>query len=279
MHIKHSYIIPALIGVIALGSAGTASASENKGRKDDRKDFKEMRKDFRDDIRENGAFGTITAINGTSLTIAVSQPHEATTTLTVNAASTTVKKMLTPEATSTKPQLVTQSLSDLAVGEKVMVRGTRTDATVIAQEIVEIPNDIPKHPIRALAKDALEHMKDNRDMKPGRGVVGVVQNMGTTTFTLKAMNGTLYTVNAASSTVRNGSATSSLANITNGERVAVHGDVASSTITARVIMENIPDAPSAGKKDHATSSASFQDKKHDFFEKCKDVFKNIFGRN
>lgn len=278
MHIKHSYIIPALIGTIALGSAGTAFAAENNGRDNDRKDIKEMRKDFREDIHENGAMGIITAISGTTLTITSAQPGSATTTLTVNAASTTVKKMAVSDATSTKPQMITQSLADLSVGERVVVRGTRTGTTIVATEIVEVPTDMPKNPIRDMAKDAIEHMKDDRSMQFGRGVVGVVQDMNGTTFNLKAMNGTVYAVNAASSTVRNGAATSSLANITNGERVAVQGDVANTTITARVIMENIPDAPKAGKKEHATSSSSFQDKKHDFFEKCKDVFKNIFGK-
>jgi hypothetical protein len=92
--------------------------------------------------------------------------------------------------------------------------------------------------------------KNAREKKNGKrsstqGVVGVVEDIGSSTLTLKAQNGTVYTVDTSSSSVRTRSAAATLTDITVGERVAVHGTFASTTILAKTIMENIPDVPLA----------------------------------
>src|SRR4051812_15347615 len=81
--------------------------------------------------------GTVTAVNGTTITVSAFNGG----TYTINAASASIKKFA-----SSTPATVT--VGSIAVGDKVMIRGTITTATMTASDIFD---GIP--PMRALGKE------------------------------------------------------------------------------------------------------------------------------
>lgn len=81
-----------------------------------------------------GVHGTVSAVNGTTLTVTATNPKDSTTsTYTVDASSATVLK---GDGTA-KPAAST--LSSVAVGDNVMIQGTVSGTSVTAKMIVDGP--------------------------------------------------------------------------------------------------------------------------------------------
>lgn len=162
-----------------------------------------------------GVAGTITAINGSTLTVTDARDAKI---YTVNAGAAAVRKA----SENTAP--VTEALSDLAVGETIMVRGTVSNTTVTATDIVE----------GELHRGGAFGGKND-----SRGVVGTVSAVNGTTVTVTNDNGTTYTVDASSSAVEK-HVTGSLSDITVGSHVNVTGAVSGTSVKAKVIMQGAP---------------------------------------
>ncbi len=147
--------------------------------------------------------GKVTTITGTSFVIQTSGRGTQTIMTT---ASTTIMK-----------QGATTTLSAIPVGTQVKVRGVwnTSNNNVVASRI-----------------HIVEHVRSIR-------LQGTVESKtATSTFTLKATNGTTYTIDASQATlVRKAAGTTSLDTLVVGERVEVQGKhvVGSTAIKARVV--------------------------------------------
>lgn len=81
--------------------------------------------------------GTVTAINGTSITVAGVNKN-ASVTYTVDASSAKILKAPdTAPTVGTRPELTTITLSDIKVGDKIKIEGTINDTSVTATEIID----------------------------------------------------------------------------------------------------------------------------------------------
>jgi hypothetical protein len=89
--------------------------------------------------REPGVAGKVSAVSGTTITLTDKKRSDKDstdstgTTYTVDAGGATVKKMA--EGTDGKPSETTIAVSDIAVGDMIMVKGTVSGTTVTATEI------------------------------------------------------------------------------------------------------------------------------------------------
>jgi hypothetical protein len=112
---------------------------------------KGMQGGMHDGMKGDHIHGTVTAVSGTTITVLDSRPKrtegstvtETTeTTYTVDAASAKVLEMPArpaDEATapSVKPEPTVGTLSDIAVGDTVGIRGTISGTTIVATEIMD----------------------------------------------------------------------------------------------------------------------------------------------
>ena len=208
-----------------------------------------------------GIFGTVTAVNGTTLTVsgrAFAAPVQgqkpgmtATTTYTVDASNATVRK---DNATTT--------LSAVAVNDRVFVTGTVSGTNVTATAI----------------NDGIGGMMGR---KPGNGqgapvspikgngepvVAGTVSSVNGSTIAITTSSGTSYTIDATSAMVTKGNATSTVASVSTGDYVVVQGTVNGSSVTASSVID--------GK---AQANASGQPGRGGIIDAIGQFFKHLFG--
>ncbi len=160
-------------------------------------------------------FGTVETINGTSITL-VSIMKGATTTYTIDASAAKVIKA--GNATST--------LSDISVGDRLLVRGVITGTNVSAQTITDNKIKISKNNNWAKAPKGF-HPEFN-------GIIGKVSNISGNTLSVsvyKKNATTTYTVDASNVSVTN---------IQVGDTIIVRGTVSGTSVTAKSIVENLP---------------------------------------
>ncbi len=182
-----------------------------------------------------GVLGTVTGITGTNISVKDSKGvlfsvDASTAKLFKDFASTTI------------------AITDIKVGDSVMVRGTTVGvnvkaAVVIAGKFTHRGLVIGKH-------HGWMHKEDADDKgKRGFGVRGVVTTISGSNLTLNAQNSTTYNVDASNAVIFKGQpkATSTLSEIKSGDSVIVRGVVNGTTITATTIIDGITQKDKMGK--------------------------------
>jgi hypothetical protein len=172
--------------------------------------------------RAPGVFGTVSAINGSTLTITSKGfgPNAAAQTYTVDASSATVMKN---NATST--------LSAVVVGDTVMVQGTVSGTSVTAKTIRD-------------GMPAMRGDKEGTPMRPsfiqgnGQPVVGgSVTAVNGSSLTITNKGNATFTIDATHATVAKDNASSTLSAIAVGDMVIVQGTINGSAVTASSIID------------------------------------------
>jgi hypothetical protein len=176
--------------------------------------------------RGPGVHGTVTAVNGSSITITekTGPRGAAGTTYTVDASNATVKKFAAGSAPATI------SASQIAVGDEIGVTGTISGTSVTATEIMDGMGmtGFGGHGFGGPGK--------------GRGAIGTVSAVNGSTITLTGKDGKTYTIDASSAAVEK-MITGSLSDVTVGDTIGVEGSVSGTSVTATKIMDGLPAAP------------------------------------
>ncbi len=219
MDTKNIILVPALAGMMLLGGAvaGYTGLAAAQSSDTNTNPIAGMFQKMRSQVPHVG--GTISAINGTVITVTGNERHAGTFTVE------------TSGATFTKAG-ATASLSSFAVGEYVRAEGTLNGTNVTATTVSDAPG-------MGMGKGG--HGMGGRHGK-GPGVMGQVSAVNGSTITVTSMDGTSYTVDAASAKVQR-FVTGSLSDIAVGDRIGVHGTVSGTTITATNIMDDVPEKP------------------------------------
>ena len=178
-----------------------------------------------------GVFGTVSAINGNSITITSKQFSKGATAATATTVTYTVDAS---GATVTKAG-ATSSVSNIMVGDTLMVQGTVSGTTVTAKTIRD---------------GVMGRTSGTRSATNGQhpGVFGTVAaiNGDSLTVTSKQFNKgatattVTYTVDASNATVTKTGAASTVSNILVGDKVMVQGTVNGTTVTAKTIRDGAP---------------------------------------
>ena len=213
-----------------------------------------------------GVFGTVSAVNGTSLTItskAGPNGTPAAATYTVDASSATVTKAA-----------AASSVSAIAVGDTLMVQGTVTGTSVVAKTIRD---GIPAMGMKGARP---EGQASSTPLIQGNGepVIGgsVSAVSGNTLTVTTAQGGIAYSVDVTSATVKKGNTTSSISAITVGDKVVVQGSVSGTAVTATSVIDQGA-APAAGGTPSDGQSGAPKGPMGGFFGAIGGLFQHLFG--
>ncbi|MCX6741268.1 MAG: DUF5666 domain-containing protein [Candidatus Parcubacteria bacterium] len=186
--------------------------------------------------KAQGVFGTVASINGTTLTItAKAQPNRGTAaTYTVDASKATVTK-----------NSASSSVSNIAVGDTIMVQGTVSSTSVTATSIRD-----GMAPGQKSKQNANPIIQGN-----GQPVIGgSITAINGTTLTVTNKSNVTYTVDASSAKIEKGNADSSLANVAVGDNVLIQGTVNGTAVTASSVIDQ--GAPRASSANPASSASN-----------------------
>ena len=204
---KNIVLVPALVGTMLLGGAVAGYAGLAAAQSSDTQSgmggFMEKRGPH--------VGGEITAISGTTITIA-----GRGTTYSVDASAATFMK-----------DGAVAELSSFAVGDHAHVLGTIDGTNVKAEKVMGGMKGGKGGPGR--------HGK-------GHGVMGTVSAVNGSTITVSGMDGTSYTVDASSALVKR-MVDGALSDVTIGDKIGVHGIVSGTNVTAKQIMDDVPEKP------------------------------------
>lgn len=223
MDTKNIILVPALASLMLVGGAvagytGLASA-QSSDTTTNTNPVAGMLQKMRSQAPHVG--GTISAINGTVITVTGNERHSGTFTVE------------TSGATFTKAG-ASASLSSFAVGDYVRTEGTVNGTNVTATTVTDAPGMG-----KGMGKGG--HGMGGRHGK-GPGVMGQVSAISGSTITVTGMDGKSYTVEAGSAKIQR-FVTGALSDIAVGDRIGVQGTVSGTTVTATNIMDDVAEKP------------------------------------
>jgi len=172
---------------------------------------------------QSGIFGTVSAINGNTITVAATKGFSlnspATTTYTVDAANATVTKN---DAAGT--------VASIIVGDSVSVKGTISGNTMTATSI-----------------------RDGQMMNRGQGIFGTIATVNGNTLTVTGKQGfqnadsTTFTVDATNAKITKNNAAATVSGILVGDTVTIQGTMSGSNVTATTIWDGVTPGRGQGK--------------------------------
>jgi hypothetical protein len=215
--------------------------------------------------RAPGLIGTVSAINGTTLTVTDKGRgvNATATTYAVDASTATVSK-----------NGATSSLSNVAVGDTVMIVGKTSGTNVTATSI----NDGVMGRGMAGGKMGQPGQRGVNNIAPvieGNGmpvVAGTISAINGSTLTITNKSNVTYTVDASKAKIAVKNVVSTISGVTVGDSVVVQGTVNGNSVAASSVMDNgvIPNmntfASSTPKVNHGG-----------FFGGIGDFFHGLFG--
>jgi hypothetical protein len=172
-----------------------------------------------------GVFGTVSAVNGNTITVTGKQGFGA------NATSTT----FTVDATNAKimKNNTAGTISSIVVGDTIAVQGTINGTNVVATTIRD-----------GLMNRKMTGVNGKTNQKPspitGNGqpvVAGAVSSINGSTLTITNKSNVSYTIDATNAKIVQGQNTISLSNIAIGDMVVVQGTVNGNAVTASSIID------------------------------------------
>lgn len=166
----------------------------------------------RDQEQEPAIVGTVSAINGDTITVAGKQDSEetnATATFTVNTTNAVITK-----------NGVTITVSGIAIGDTIVVKGTVTGTNVVATTI--------------RAGQSKNDETDSNRMRPN--VVGKVSAINENILTVISKQ-TTFTVDATNAKLLRGNTTITLSNIAIGDTIVAQGTITGNNIVATIIRD------------------------------------------
>lgn len=172
----------------------------------------------------HGVFGTVSSISGNTITITSKGFGQNTTEKTYTVDATNAK--VTKDGASS-------SVSAIAVGDNIMVRGTITDTNVVATDIYDGKIGPRTNWSNGQKLQASPIIQGN-----GQPIVGgTVSSISGSSITITNKSNATYTVDASSAVVAKNNATSSVSEIAVGDNLIIQGAVNGNSITASSIID------------------------------------------
>ena len=213
-----------------------------------------------------GVFGTVSAINGNTITVAGKTGFGSTATsvtYTVDATNATVMKAN-----------VAGTLSNIVVGDMIMVQGTVTGTNVVA---TTIRDGIAKRGDGQGTDNESDKTKTEMPPTFGNGqpiVAGAVTSISGSTITITNKSSATFTIDASSAKFLQGKTTIALSNVAVGDSLVVQGTVNGSAVTASTIMDET--RPQQTPSTPSTTPVA-KPLPHGMFGGIGSFFKHLFG--
>lgn len=184
-------------------------------------------------IRRPEAFGTVSAISGTTITVVRPGENERNdngnkkqVTYTVDASKATVTKAG-----------AASSLSAIVVGDKVMIQGTMSGTTVVADSIRVGLGLNEKTP------------KDANPIILGNGqpvVAGKITAINGNSITITNQGGAVYTIDVSKAKIMRGKDNLAVLDLVVGDSIVVQGAINGSSVAASLILDQTPKTATPG---------------------------------
>lgn len=219
-------------------------------------------------FRGSGVFGTVSAVNGSTLTVVSKMRQKGAPNNTTTTTPTTVTyTVLATNATITKNG-ASGNISSILVGDTVMVQGTVSGTSVTAKTIRD-----------GMPQNSIGKGNQIGTLTEGNGqpvIGGNVTVISGNILTVVNKSNVTYTVDATSAKIEKDGATSAVGNIVVGDRVVVQGAVNGNSITATTIIDE-PASAQAPTGTTTGTNPSNQGQHRGFFGAIGDFFGKIFG--
>lgn len=202
--------------------------------------------------------GTVTAINGTTLTVsAKSRKGGTTTTYTVDVANAKVQKGQTAA-----------TAANIAVGDMIVAQGAVNGTAVTATNIID---GVMQGRHKQEGNDGANGQPESVITGNGQPVVaGSVTAINGSTISITNKSGVSYSIDGTNAKVDKAGSLSTVSSITVGEMVVAQGTVNGTAVTATSIIDQGA-AP-------AVSSTSAATKAHEgMFSRIGGFFAHLFG--
>lgn len=204
----------------------------------------------------SGIVGKVTAINGTALTVSSMTPwnkDSKTTVYTVNTANAEIEK----------EGMDNETISDIKVGDMIIVEGAVTGTTVAATEIHI-----------GWFKAKWEKAKDSFVTSGDPVIGGTVTAVSGTTITTKNKSDVSYTIEAKDSKfmTKGSSEASTISDIEVGDNILVQGTINNASVTAKLIIDT------SFKVDDNGNTSGDKGEHRGFFKRVGGFFKGWFTK-
>ncbi|MDE1874589.1 MAG: hypothetical protein KGI79_00095 [Patescibacteria group bacterium] len=233
--------------------------------------------------RPPGVFGTVTAINGTSLSVASMGfgPNAATTTYSVDASNATIFK---GDATTT--------VSGIATGDRIAVEGSISGTNVTATIIHDGfgtgrimhgdgQGDDQGRGIGPMGPEGeMGEASGTAALIKGNGepvVAGTVSSVSGNVITITTGSNTSYSVDASSATIVKGNSSSSVSSISTGDFVVVQGAISGTNVTASSVIDHAAQPANAENGTSTPNGAPEHKGGLGFFGAIGGFFRHLFG--
>jgi hypothetical protein len=253
MNKKYLFAILALVMAVTLAQTAPAFA-DNNNKSGDHSDNRGsgLGEDMRGGMIKPGIFGTVTLVNGNSITISGRQglgQNTGTVTFTIDATNAKIMK-----------NNVLGTIASITVGDTIMAEGTLTGTNLVATTIRDGSARLPKD------------KKPGENIPPFAGngqpvVAGTVSAVSGSTVTITNKSNVTYTIDAANAKVMQGTTIIAVSNIAIGDVIVVQGTINGNSIVASSIMDQ---QKPAGSTDN-------NGKHKGFFGSIGSFFSRIFG--
>jgi hypothetical protein len=242
--------VGAAIGVTHLGGTSSNSASATQAQGQSQSESQATATGGANGFRSGrGTRGTITGVDGSTITV------DATD---ANGGSSTVE--VTTDSDTRVTEAVAGTVSDIAVGDTVMVEGSTSGTSIAATAIRDVgdqaigagamgaqPPDDGSAPTgapgggempnggQAPSGDQSGQVPPNGRPGGGQGTFGTVTAVDGSTITIEMQDGTTMTVSTASDTTVTVTREISVADLVTGDTISVTGTTSGSTVAATSI--------------------------------------------
>jgi hypothetical protein len=217
--------------------------------------------------RAPGIFGSVTAVNGTTLTVTGRgfASSTAQTVYTVDATNATVVK---DRATST--------VSAIVVGDNVMVAGTINGTSVAATKIFDGVMGMMGRPGNRREGGFKDGTSTPMSSGNGQPIIGgTVSAVGGATITITNKSAA-YTIDASSAKITKNGAAGSISDIATGDSILAQGTVNGTSVTAVNVTDNGA-ANSGANMNGTTTDSTPGSHPMGFFGRIGSFFAHLFG--
>ena len=187
------------------------------------------------------AIGTVSAVNGESITLA----GKNGTTYTVDATNAAITKT-TPGSKGVKGTSATITASQIQTGDTLSVTGTVSGDSIAATKIRD-GKFMARGQMNKTATTAKKPAVSGKGSMTKPAAMGIVSAVNGNSITLTGKNGTTYTVDATNAAItkftpgasgaKGTSATITISQIQSGDTLVVQGTVSGNSVTATKIMD------------------------------------------
>ena len=231
-------------------------------------------------MNRSGIFGTITAANGTSITVLSKAPQmrrmaSSTMVAPVNMPAFTPKTYTVDASNATiMKNSTTSTIASLAVGDTVMVQGTVNGTSITAKVI----RDGIMFGGNGRYGPKTENQGNGSGLNDIQGtgqpvIAGNISSINGSSIVVTNGNAS-YTVDVTNAKIQKSGTAAALSNLVIGDRTIIQGTVNGSLVTAQTVIDQPAVAPTASG---STDSQSAPKQNLGFFGGIGQFFKKLFN--